>query len=77
MKGLSSQGCLPGWLRRCPELVVASAGAEIDLFNPTHPYIVFHDAPKVARLKSRYPGMYRAQWTAQLAGAPAKAANVR
>jgi len=45
--------------------------------NPTHPYIVFHDAPKVARLKSRYPGMYRAQWTAQLAGAPAKAANVR
>jgi peptide-methionine (S)-S-oxide reductase len=40
--------------------------------NPTHPYIVVHDAPKVARLKARYPGMYRAQWTAQLAGAPAK-----
>jgi peptide-methionine (S)-S-oxide reductase len=45
--------------------------------NPTHPYIVFHDAPKVARLQARYPGMYRAQWTAQLAGAPAKAASVR
>ena len=29
--------------------------------NPTHPYIVHHDAPKVARLKERYPGMYRAQ----------------
>jgi peptide-methionine (S)-S-oxide reductase len=40
--------------------------------NPTHPYIVFNDAPKVARLKERYPGMYRTQWTAQLAGAPAK-----
>jgi len=39
--------------------------------NPTHPYIVFHDAPKVARLKARYPGLYRAQWSAQLAGAPA------
>jgi peptide-methionine (S)-S-oxide reductase len=45
--------------------------------NPTHPYIVFHDAPKVARLKARYPDMYRAQWTAQLAGAPAKAPNAR
>jgi peptide-methionine (S)-S-oxide reductase len=40
--------------------------------NPTHPYIVYNDAPKVARLKERYPGLYRAQWTAQLAGAPAK-----
>jgi len=40
--------------------------------NPTHPYIVVHDAPKVARLKERYPAMYRPQWTAQLAGAPAK-----
>ena len=40
--------------------------------NPTHPYIVYHDAPKVARLKERYPGMYRAQWTAQIAGAPSK-----
>ena len=40
--------------------------------NPTHPYIVVHDAPKVARLKARYPQLYRAQWTAQLAGAPAK-----
>ena len=39
--------------------------------NPTHPYIVFHDAPKVARLKARYPDMYRTQWSAQLAGAPA------
>jgi peptide-methionine (S)-S-oxide reductase len=39
--------------------------------NPTHPYIVFHDAPKVARLKARYPGMYRTQWGSQLAGAPA------
>jgi len=38
--------------------------------NPTHPYIVVHDAPKVARLKERYPSMYRPQWTAQLAGAP-------
>ena len=37
--------------------------------NPTHPYIVVHDAPKVARLKQRYPALYRAQWSAQLAGA--------
>jgi peptide-methionine (S)-S-oxide reductase len=28
--------------------------------NPTHPYIVVHDAPKVARLKDRYPALYRA-----------------
>jgi len=28
--------------------------------NPTHPYIVVHDAPKVARLKERYPALYRA-----------------
>ena len=27
--------------------------------NPTHPYIVVHDAPKVARLKDRYPALYR------------------
>ena len=40
--------------------------------NPTHPYILAHDAPKVARLKARYPGMYRALWSAQLAGAPPK-----
>jgi peptide-methionine (S)-S-oxide reductase len=40
--------------------------------NPTHPYIVVHDAPKVARLKERYPAMYRPQWTAQVAGAPPK-----
>jgi len=35
--------------------------------NPTHPYIVVHDAPKVARLKERYPALYRPQWSAQLA----------
>jgi len=29
--------------------------------NPTHPYIVVHDAPKVARLKERYPTLYRAK----------------
>jgi peptide-methionine (S)-S-oxide reductase len=40
--------------------------------NPVHPYIVVHDAPKVVRLKARYPQLYRPQWTAQLAGAPAK-----
>ena len=40
--------------------------------NPTHPYIVYHDAPKVARLKERYPALYRPQWSAQLAGAPGK-----
>src|SRR5207342_2658788 len=40
--------------------------------NPTYPYIVVHDAPKVGRLKARYPQLYRAQWTAKLAGAPAK-----
>ena len=27
--------------------------------NPTHPYIVVHDAPKVARLHERLPGLYR------------------
>jgi len=27
--------------------------------NPAHPYIVVHDAPKVARLKERYPALYR------------------
>ena len=27
--------------------------------NPTHPYIVVHDAPKVARLHDRFPGLYR------------------
>ena len=40
--------------------------------NPTYPYIVAFDAPKVARLKERFPTLYRPQWTAQLAGAPAK-----
>ena len=40
--------------------------------NPTHPYILAHDAPKVARLKARFPNLYRPQWTAQLAGAPPK-----
>jgi peptide-methionine (S)-S-oxide reductase len=39
--------------------------------NPTHPYILVHDAPKVARLKERFPALYRPQWVAQLAGAPA------
>ncbi len=27
--------------------------------NPTHPYIVVHDAPKVARLEQQFPAMYR------------------
>jgi peptide-methionine (S)-S-oxide reductase len=27
--------------------------------NPTHPYIVVHDAPKVARLHDRFPALYR------------------
>src|SRR6478735_1279249 len=27
--------------------------------NPNHPYIVVHDAPKVARLHDRFPGLYR------------------
>ncbi len=27
--------------------------------NPTHPYIVAHDAPKVLRLKQQFPTMYR------------------
>ena len=27
--------------------------------NPTHPYIVFHDKPKVDRLRSEYPALYR------------------
>jgi peptide-methionine (S)-S-oxide reductase len=39
--------------------------------NPTHPYILVHDAPKVARLKERYPALYRPQWSVQLAGKPA------
>lgn len=27
--------------------------------NPTHPYIVFHDKPKVDRLRAEYPELYR------------------
>jgi peptide-methionine (S)-S-oxide reductase len=27
--------------------------------NPTHPYIVFHDTPKVDRLRVEYPDLYR------------------
>jgi len=27
--------------------------------NPTHPYVVFHDKPKVARLEAEFPGLYR------------------
>ena len=27
--------------------------------NPTHPYVVFHDKPKVARLQAGFPGLYR------------------
>jgi len=27
--------------------------------NPRHPYIVYHDLPKVARLKQQFPGFYR------------------
>ena len=29
--------------------------------NPTQPYIVFHDAPKVVALESRFPTLYRDQ----------------
>lgn len=35
-------------------------------FNPTYPYIVVHDAPKVARLKQSFPRLYREKWSAQL-----------
>ncbi len=27
--------------------------------NPTHPYVVFHDKPKLARLEAEFPGLYR------------------
>jgi peptide-methionine (S)-S-oxide reductase len=27
--------------------------------NPTHPYVVFHDLPKLAQLKAQLPGLYR------------------
>ena len=27
--------------------------------NPNHPYIVFHDAPKVANLKQKFPALFR------------------
>jgi peptide-methionine (S)-S-oxide reductase len=29
--------------------------------NPTYPYIVFHDLPKLAQFKQTFPGLYRAQ----------------
>lgn len=32
------------------------------LHNPTYPYIVYNDLPKVQHLKSRYPELYR-EWT--------------
>lgn len=28
--------------------------------NPSHPYILAHDRPKVAALKAMYPGVWRA-----------------
>lgn len=27
--------------------------------NPTHPYVVFHDLPKLAQFKAQLPGLYR------------------
>lgn len=35
--------------------------------NPNHPYIVFHDAPKVANLKRQFPMLYRNSWSTELA----------
>jgi peptide-methionine (S)-S-oxide reductase len=35
--------------------------------NPNHPYIMFHDAPKVAHLKQQFPALYRDQWSVELA----------
>jgi peptide-methionine (S)-S-oxide reductase len=32
--------------------------------NPTYPYIVYHDKPKVENLKKQFPDLYRDQ-TAQ------------
>jgi peptide-methionine (S)-S-oxide reductase len=29
--------------------------------NPTYPYIVYHDLPKVANLKKQFPELYRAE----------------
>ena len=38
--------------------------------NPEHPYIVVNDAPKVARLKQKLPGLYRDSWANELAARP-------
>jgi peptide-methionine (S)-S-oxide reductase len=35
--------------------------------NPNHPYIVFHDAPKVVHLKQQFPALYRNTWSSQMA----------
>jgi peptide-methionine (S)-S-oxide reductase len=35
--------------------------------NPTYPYILIYDAPKVSRLKQRFPGLYRDSWAPGLA----------
>lgn len=40
--------------------------------NPAHPYIVFHDAPKVVRLKARFPAMYREYTKSVAAVAPSR-----
>jgi peptide-methionine (S)-S-oxide reductase len=29
--------------------------------NPTHPYIVYHDLPKLEALKRLFPNLYRAE----------------
>lgn len=42
------------------------------LKNPSYPYIVVHDAPKVARLKKAFPHLYREQWAS--AARPARKA---
>jgi peptide-methionine (S)-S-oxide reductase len=43
--------------------------------NPDYPYIVIYDAPKVARLKQRFPGLYRDGWAPGLAAAAARPAR--
>ena len=35
--------------------------------NPRHPYIVYHDAPKVPHLKRQFPTLYRNNWSMELA----------
>ena len=37
--------------------------------NPSYPYIVIYDAPKVVRLKQRFPALYRDSWAPGLAAA--------